>query len=52
MSFDILGRTPGGYVPVPSVDGWIPSKVLGKKLQLQRKTDPLGHPQFVVAVAD
>jgi Uma2 family endonuclease len=52
MSFEILVRTPEGYVSTPAVDGWIPSKVLGKKFQLQKKTDPLGHPPFVVAVAD
>jgi len=34
------------------VDDWVASKVLGKKFQLQKKTDPLGHPQYVVAVAD
>jgi Uma2 family endonuclease len=52
MSFEILQGTPEGYVPVPTVDGWITSKVLGKKFLLQKKSDPLGHPQFVVAVAD
>jgi Uma2 family endonuclease len=52
MSFEILQRTPESYVPVHSVDGWVASKILGKKFQLQKKTDPLGHPQFVVAVAD
>jgi Uma2 family endonuclease len=52
MSFEILQRTPEGYVSVAAADGWIASKVLGKKVQLQKKVDPLGHPQFVVAVAD
>ena len=52
MLFEILQRTPEGYVAVPSVDGWIVSKVLGKRFQLQKSDDPLGHPQFVVAVAD
>jgi Uma2 family endonuclease len=52
MSFQILEHTPEGYVALAGVDGWIASKVLGKKFQLQKKTDPLGHPQFVVAVAD
>ena len=52
MSFEILQRTPEGFVAVVAVDGWIASKVFGKKFQLQKKSDPLGHPQFVVAVAD
>jgi Uma2 family endonuclease len=52
MSFEILQWTPEGYVAAPVVDGWVASKVLGKKFQLQNKTDPLGHPQFMVAVAD
>ncbi|MSU79425.1 MAG: Uma2 family endonuclease [Gemmataceae bacterium] len=52
LRFEILRRTPEGYVSIPPVDGWITSKVLGKKFQLQQKTDPLGHPQFIVAWAD
>lgn len=52
MSFEILQRTPEGYVAVPAVDGWVASKVLGKKFQLEKKTDPLGHAQYVVAVAE
>jgi Uma2 family endonuclease len=52
MSFEILQRTPEGYVAVPAVDGWLASKVFGKKFQLQKKSDPLGHVQFVVAVGN
>ena len=52
MSFDILQWTPEGYVATPVVDGWIASRVFNKKFQLQKKTDPLGHPQFVVMTAD
>lgn len=52
LSFQILERTPEGYVPVAAVDGWVASKVFGKRFQLQQETDPLGHPQYVVAVAD
>jgi Uma2 family endonuclease len=51
LSFEILQWTPEGYVAAPAVDGWVASKVLGKKFQLQKQTDPLGHPQFVVATA-
>jgi Uma2 family endonuclease len=52
MSFEILQWTPDGYVAMPVMDGWIASKVFGKKFQLQKKADPLGHPQFVVLVGD
>jgi Uma2 family endonuclease len=52
LSFEILERTSQGYVPIVPVDGWKASKVFGKKFQLQQTTDPLGHPLFVVAVAD
>lgn len=48
LSFEILKHTPQGYDSIPAVDGWILSTVLGKKFQLQQKTDPLGHPQFFV----
>jgi Uma2 family endonuclease len=49
-SFQILRYTPEGYVDTQAADGWISSKVLGHQFQLQEKMDPLGHPQFVVAV--
>lgn len=50
LSFEILQRSPEGYVAVPAVDGWIASKVFGKKFQLQKTSDPLGHPLFAVVV--
>lgn len=52
LSFEILQWTSEGYVAIPAVDGWIASRVFGKKFQLQKKNDPLGHPQFVVLVGD
>jgi Uma2 family endonuclease len=52
LSFEILAWTPEGYVSTPAEDGWIASKVLGKRFQLQQKIDPLGHPQFFVIWAD
>jgi Uma2 family endonuclease len=52
LSFAILQWTPEGYVAAPGVDGWFESKVFGKKFQLQKKSDPLGHPQFVVLVGE
>jgi Uma2 family endonuclease len=52
LSFEILEWTAEGYAAASAIDGWVTSKVLAKKFQLQKKSDPLGHPQFVVAVAD
>ena len=52
LSFAILLWTPEGYVAAPGVDGWFESKVFGKKFQLQKKSDPLGHPQFVVLAGE
>jgi Uma2 family endonuclease len=52
LSFEILQRTPEGYVAVPAIDGWLASRVFGKRFQLQKQSDPLGHPQFVVPVAE
>lgn len=52
MKFEILQRMPEGYVAAPATDGWVASHVLGKRFQLQKKTDPLGHPQFVVAAGE
>lgn len=52
MSFQILERTPAVYVPVTAADGWSESKVFGKKFQLEQKTDPLGHPLYIVNVKD
>lgn len=52
LSFDILQYTPEAYVSTEPVDGWIASRVFGKRFQLQRNVDPLGHPRFVVASAD
>jgi Uma2 family endonuclease len=48
LLFEILQWTPVGYASVPAQDGWVVSKVFGKRFQLQQKTDPLGHPRFFV----
>jgi len=52
LSFEILQWTPAGYVAAPRQDGWVSSHVLAKKFQIQKQTDPLGHPQFFVLSAD
>jgi len=52
LSFEILQFTPEGYVATLATDGWIQSKVLGKKFQLRQEIDPLGHPQFFVISRD
>jgi Uma2 family endonuclease len=50
LCFDILQWTSEGYVATVAVDGWLVSRVFGKKFRLEKQTDPLGHPQFVVQV--
>jgi Uma2 family endonuclease len=50
LSFEILRHTADGYVPVGGDQRWIRSGVFGKKFQLDRRTDPIGHPQFLVLV--
>ncbi|HVC95033.1 MAG TPA: Uma2 family endonuclease [Pirellulales bacterium] len=46
--FEILQSTPEGYVSTPVTDGWTHSAVLGRRFQLRKTTDPLGHPLFFV----
>lgn len=50
LLFEILQWSPEGYIAVPNAEGWVASNVFGKKFQLRRQNDPLGHPQFVVDV--
>ncbi len=52
QSFEILYLTPEGYVSGADAGDWIQSRVLGKKFQLQQRSDPLGHPQYFVKSAD
>lgn len=52
LSFEILQWTPDGYGDVPWQEGWVSSNVMGKKFQIQKQTDPLGHPQFFVLSAE
>jgi len=50
LSFEILRHTADGYVASGGEERWISSGVFGKRFQLDRRVDPLGHPQFVVLV--
>jgi Uma2 family endonuclease len=50
VRFDILRRTQDGYETTPMEDGWLRSEVLGHSFRIERSTDPLGLPQFVVQV--
>jgi len=47
LAFEILQWTPAGYVANASNS----SAVLGKRFELRRQLDPLGHAQFVVDVS-
>jgi Uma2 family endonuclease len=50
LFFEILRRSADGYLPAGKEDRWIRSDILGKRFRLDRQTDPIGHPQFVVLV--
>jgi Uma2 family endonuclease len=50
VRFEILQRTPTGYVAAAAPEGWQTSTVLGRAFRLVRSSDPLGHPQYRVEV--
>jgi Uma2 family endonuclease len=50
IRFDIFKHTAKGYVAVKKHGGWLKSNVFGKEFRLTRQTDPVGQPQFTLAV--
>jgi Uma2 family endonuclease len=50
LRFEILRHTPEGYVAVESHGGWLRSEVFGRAFLLTQQTDPLGHPEYTLAV--
>jgi hypothetical protein len=50
LSFDILRHTAKGYTAARKRDGWIKSGVFGKSFRLTQERDPLGQPQYTLAV--
>jgi Uma2 family endonuclease len=50
LEFDILRRTPDGYVSTRKQGGWMKSAVFGKSFRLTRRKDALGHPEYTLAV--
>lgn len=50
LRFDIFRHTADGYAAIEPEDGWLKSAVFGRSFRLSQQTDPLGHPQFTVAV--
>jgi Uma2 family endonuclease len=50
LVFDILRRTPKGYVATRRQGGWIKSKVFSKSFRLTRRTDDLGNPEYTLEV--
>jgi Uma2 family endonuclease len=50
LEFDILRRTPAGYVPTRKQAGWIKSAVFRRSFKLVRRLDKLGHPDFTLKV--
>jgi Uma2 family endonuclease len=50
IKFDILRHAEEDYQPSISEDGWLRSEVLAHSFRIERGTDPLGLPQFIVQV--
>ncbi|MBI2805757.1 MAG: Uma2 family endonuclease [Planctomycetes bacterium] len=50
IRFDIFRHAEEGYEPTLAQDGWLRSEVLGHSFRVERKSDPLGRPKFVVHV--
>jgi Uma2 family endonuclease len=48
LRFDILSHTSKGYVPARKQAGWVKSAVFQKAFRLAKKTNALGHPDFVL----
>jgi Uma2 family endonuclease len=49
-TFEILRHAEKDYVAVEATDGWVRSTVFQRAFRIQKSTNPLGHPQFVVEV--
>jgi Uma2 family endonuclease len=50
LQFDILRHTAEGYGATPAQEGWLRSEVFGREFRLTHQPDPLGHPQYTLAV--
>jgi Uma2 family endonuclease len=50
LTFEILSLTGAGYVPAEEAEGWRRSVVFGRWFRLEQQPDPLGQPQFTLAV--
>lgn len=50
LRFEILRLTDTGYVPAQEADGWWRSEVFNRSVQMVQQPDPLGQPQFTLAV--
>jgi Uma2 family endonuclease len=50
LRFDILSHTSKGYVPTRKQAGWVKSAVFRKTFRLTKKTNTLGHSDFVLDV--
>jgi Uma2 family endonuclease len=48
--FDILRHTARGYAATRKRNGWLKSAVFGKSFQLTQRVNPLGHPEYTLAV--
>jgi Uma2 family endonuclease len=50
--FEILARADDGYQASPGPVGWQKSKIFNKSFQINKSTNPLGHPLFTMNFTD
>lgn len=50
LRFDIFRHTSKGYVATRKQAGWLKSGVFGKSFRLRKRTNVLGHPDFILDV--
>jgi Uma2 family endonuclease len=52
LHFEILNWTERDYVPAGEAGGWWRSAVFGRWFRMTQQPDPLGQPQFTLAVRE
>jgi Uma2 family endonuclease len=50
LTLDIFRRTARKYVAARKQAGWVKSHVFGKSFRLSKETNPLGYPEFALAI--
>jgi Uma2 family endonuclease len=48
LDFTIFQRGADRFEPMVEHEGWVASKVFGREFRLSQRSDPLGHPEFLL----